>query len=88
MDHHEAPGDFSWAARENGDITSMLFLCPACGSLHGIPVMPFGNPGWGWDGNKESPTLTPSISIAYGHAGEREDCRWHGWLTNGEWITA
>jgi len=33
---------------------------------------------WLWDGNKEAPTISPSINV-------RE--RWHGWLTKGEIIT-
>ena len=34
---------------------------------------------WEWDGNKERPTITPSINC--------KDC-WHGWIRNGEFVTA
>jgi len=34
---------------------------------------------WGWDGNKEAPTLTPSINVIG---------RWHGWLREGQLIAA
>lgn len=34
---------------------------------------------WLWDGNRESPTITPSIDIKG---------IWHGWLTAGKLITA
>lgn len=34
---------------------------------------------WQWDGNKEKPTITPSINCA--------GC-WHGWIRNGEFVTA
>lgn len=32
---------------------------------------------WGWDGNMESPTITPSIGCDH-------LCGWHGFITNGE----
>lgn len=35
--------------------------------------------GWGWDGNREKPTLTPSVHT-FGH--------WHGWVRNGEMVEA
>lgn len=35
--------------------------------------------GWGWDGNRENPTLTPSIDV---HGS------WHGWIRNGEMVEA
>jgi hypothetical protein len=34
---------------------------------------------WGWDGNKEAPTLTPSISVAD---------TWHGYLRAGKLVDA
>lgn len=33
---------------------------------------------WQWDGNREKPTLTPSINVTNG---------WHGFVTNGELTT-
>lgn len=35
---------------------------------------------WKWDGNKERPTIVPSILIR-GHKDEPD--KWHGFLTNG-----
>lgn len=42
---------------------------------------------WAWNGNKESPTLTPSILIngGDGHGGRVE--YWHGFLTDGKLVT-
>jgi len=34
---------------------------------------------WHWDGNREAPTLTPSINVI-GY--------WHGWLQAGKLVTA
>ena len=46
---------------------------------------PKGNhPVWEWNGNKELPTLSPSI-LVHGHKGE--PARWHGYLTNGKLTT-
>lgn len=48
-----------------------------------IPVV--GANAWQWDGNKESPTITPSILIRGLHG--KPDL-WHGFLTNGKVIEA
>lgn len=37
----------------------------------------------GWDGDRESPTLRPSI-----HAHVHTDREWHGWLYNGALTTS
>ena len=34
---------------------------------------------WHWDGNREAPTITPSINC-------EQRCGWHGNITNGEII--
>jgi hypothetical protein len=41
---------------------------------------------WGWDGNVERPTLTPSINcLSHGPDGEKyAGCGWHGFITNGQ----
>ena len=43
-----------------------------------------GEPHWQWNGNKECPTLTPSILV---HAVPNWDNGWHGFLTDGKLIT-
>ena len=40
-----------------------------------------GKPHWQWDGNKESPTISPSILV---HAVEGWTDGWHGYLRNGK----
>ena len=47
-----------------------------------IPISSMGSnipPVWQWDGNKEAPTLSPSIDV---HG------VWHGWLRAGKLIDA
>jgi hypothetical protein len=59
--------------------TGMNFICPCgCGALSPLH---FDNdeptdPSWTWDGNRQKPTLHPSVHWV-GH--------WHGWLRNGVW---
>jgi hypothetical protein len=39
---------------------------------------------WGWDGNVERPTLTPSINcVAEKNGKSTGGCGWHGFITNG-----
>lgn len=46
--------------------TELLFFCPGCNGIHGIyTARPAGHPGdtWGWNGNAEKPSFTPSLLI-------------------------
>jgi hypothetical protein len=60
----------------------MRFFCPCgCGEESFMPFTTSGspNPVWKWDGNKENPTLTPSVHNT------GMPCKWHGFLRNGKW---
>ena len=80
------PGVFNFYGSTNSNsslIYGMMFICPCgCGILASIA---FKNnkdskgPIWRWDGNKERPTISPSININKGEIGS-----WHGFLRNGE----
>ena len=73
-----APGDFKWHY-ENDIPTHLTFLCPCgCGAFGGVRVS--GEHAWGWNGDLENPTTTPSIRFLSG-------CEWHGYLTNGIFIS-
>lgn len=43
--------------------------------------MPAKYPVWDWDGNKEAPTLSPSI-LVHGASGQAD--KWHGYLRAGK----
>lgn len=45
------------------------FWCPGCDEMHYIPVASQHNPGvnWGYNGDPEKPTFTPSILVRHGH---------------------
>ena|SRR2546429_9400233 len=74
-----------------GVTASILFVCPRgerCGVL--LAPQPIERPRpdacyvWGWDGNMERPTLTPSINcIAEKDGKPTGGCGWHGFITNG-----
>ncbi len=69
----------------------LLFGCPCgCGSLHAVAVKPYdgAGPTWDWDGNRDQPTLTPSIlSYQLNNSGERIGEHWHGFLTAGRFVS-
>lgn len=87
------PGQIAWVDREGdpaapGSEARLVFCCPCgCGGYGSAPVRRGGHrtkrPEWTWNGNREAPTLHPSVWF---NKGERGD--WHGWLRNGEWLLA
>lgn len=44
-------------------VRTMMFDCPGCGFLHQVNVAGSGVPVWGWNGDMEQPTLTPSVLV-------------------------
>lgn len=69
---HGKPGVSKWFE----DFGNLTFMCPCgCGAVAGINLKPVYPHGWDWDGNKELPTINPSIKIS--------PCGWHGYLRAG-----
>lgn len=55
----------------------LLFWCPGCKCAHGIQTGAGPGPRWGWNGNAEKPTFTPSVLVRSGHyvpGHEKGDC--------------
>lgn len=54
----------------DGKIDYFGFYCPGCGHSHMVPIndakLENGH-GWQFDGNKEAPTLSPSLLTKSGH---------------------
>lgn len=42
----------------------VAFWCPGCGGSHNVAI---GPGGWGWNGDAERPTFTPSVLVRSGH---------------------
>lgn len=81
-----APGTFEFfAAPESDAPIGMIFKCPCgCGDMSAVdfdvvPRTPDDPHRWHWDGNREAPTLSPSLNKTTG-------CKWHGFLTAGEFV--
>lgn len=61
--------DCKWGEYE---YKALAFLCPGCNNdMHLLPIsgtgkVPNGRPSWDFDGNIESPTLSPSILTQVG----------------------
>lgn len=79
----DLPAGSARFAESQGGKPYLTYVCPCgCGSVGTLPLLPLfpGEAGWGWDGDRVYPTITPSIQRKYG-------CRWHGFLTKGVWLT-
>lgn len=76
--------------RTYGD-EAVMFWCPGCESLHAVWIR--GPNAWGFNGDYERPTFTPSVLVTYDGTdagqprGEGEDrapaARCHTFITNG-----
>lgn len=79
------PGEWAvrWATNKGVRYRNMWFVCPGCSELHAVPLEPERPGGWTWDAKAQS--LTPSIQVV-GHG--EDGCDWHGWVRNGELVTA
>lgn len=49
-----------------------------------LPISPMNERAWKWDGSREAPTLSPSISVHGGYYSKS----WHGFLEKGVLIDA
>lgn len=78
------PGAAYWDMRRE-TVPFLHYTCPCgCGVIGDVPAIAKGVitsiNGWEWNGDFEKPTLAPSIKRMFG-------CGWHGFLTDGVWLT-
>jgi hypothetical protein len=75
------PGEIELSFDDSGEITGLLACCPGCGELQILPAKKKSATGgsWSWDGNREAPSLSPSILH---HC--KDGIFWHGYLAKGE----
>lgn len=52
------------AKLRSGEGGILMFWCPGCKELHQVRV---GQNGWGFNGNHDAPTFTPSVLVTSGH---------------------
>jgi hypothetical protein len=59
----------------------LFFECPGCDMIHGISHGPGPEPRWGWNGDAEKPTFTPSVLVWYRWTDGDRGC--HSFVTDG-----
>jgi hypothetical protein len=55
----------------------LAFWCPGCGEAHQVCIDPDKRPSWGYNGNADAPSFTPSVLVRSGHfarGGQPGDC--------------
>ncbi len=81
LDEHGQKGD--WCFLNNDELIAIRFGDDCFTGTTVLPIadnaMP-GKPHWQWDGNKEAPTLSPSILVHASHY----SAGWHGFLRAGK----
>ena len=45
----------------------VAFYCPGCKEMHQVRIEGEGRPAWGFNGDYDRPTFTPSILVRTGH---------------------
>ncbi|ATE84738.1 ammonia monooxygenase [Sinorhizobium sp. LM21] len=45
----------------------LMFWCPGCDGAHQVRIGEGPGPRWGYNGNPERPTFTPSVLVRSGH---------------------
>ena len=50
-----------------GEGGRLLFYCPGCNEMHQVQTGDGPGPRWGFNGDYDRPTFTPSILIRVGH---------------------
>lgn len=66
------------------ELGNATFFCPACKSVHLIQFAPHAPPTWEWNGNKERPTITPSVRARWTFGPERAEKCCHFFVTDGK----
>lgn len=66
-----------------GRVGMRRFFCPACKEYHyiGVAQNNMGFPIWQFNGNNESPTISPSVMVEYHGADKDTVC--HSFVRNG-----
>lgn len=84
LDENGHVGD--WCFLNNDSLIAIRFREDRFTGTTIIPIADYtmvGKPHWEWNGDRESPTIEPSILV---HKSFYAD-EWHGYLTNGKLIT-
>jgi hypothetical protein len=61
----------------------LMFWCPGCDGAHRIQHGAGDGPRWGWNGNAEKPTFSPSILTRYTKITEKGNADMEAWRAAG-----
>ena len=61
----------------------IYFECPGCGVPHGIAVGNGSGPRWGYNGDANKPTFTPSILVQFHFGKDHKSVVCHSFVTDG-----
>lgn len=62
------PAEVTRIARGNDGDVFLMFWCPGCEKYHGPRIeSTLGRSVWAWNGDRERPTLSPSVLVRSGH---------------------
>lgn len=70
-----------FSSMNHGDRKGYSYQCPACGCAHMILTDGNGSPNWSFNGDVDSPTVSPSVKVTTGPQGDRGIC--HFFIKNG-----
>ncbi|MFN3381653.1 MAG: DUF6527 family protein [Runella zeae] len=68
--------------KRHEDDFDFVFHCPGCGVGHGVWVNNINGPKWGFNGDMERPTFSPSIRVRHHNNGVDVLC--HSFVTDGK----
>lgn len=82
IDDFQNAGDAKYYTSHGGTrVGGLIIGCPGCGKLTLLPFKPVEvGAAWEWDGDRDQPTLTPSIRHT------DVTCGWHGHLIRGKFV--
>ena len=61
----------------------LMFCCPGCKSSHRIQHGAGAGPRWGWNGDVERPTFTPSVLVTGRDFTEAGESAYDAWVAAG-----
>lgn len=62
----------------------IYFECPGCEGVHGIAIGDGAGPRWGFNGNVDQPTFTPSIKVTCDWGDPPKHMVCHSFVTDGK----
>jgi len=79
-------GSFEFYDTTSRKDAGMIYICPCgCGRQGVLRFRPHESPSWEWNGDRDAPTLTPSVHDQIVLSDGTKRTHWHGYLTNGVW---